>query len=152
MKMIVNKDISVKKFALITILAVFIGISLIYIATEGFIKVNILKTCKKEEAKIYSSEIVETVNTTEDQVKNMREISYTYDINNNKYEGTGKLWWKLFNSDKNFKVGDEIKIFYEINNPEKSKIYHISYGMMILGIIIIVLSVLMLKRRIEEEK
>ena len=36
-------------------------------------------------------------NTTEDQVKNMREISYTYDINNNKYEGTGKLWWKLFN-------------------------------------------------------
>ena len=42
MKIIVNKDISVKVFVIITILAVIIGAVMIYIATKGFIILPIL--------------------------------------------------------------------------------------------------------------
>ena len=48
MNIIVNKNISKKAFVIITFGAILIGIVMIYLATKGFINVNILKNYKKE--------------------------------------------------------------------------------------------------------
>ena len=45
---IVNKNISIKAFVIITIFAVLIGLAMIYTATKGFINVNILKNYLKK--------------------------------------------------------------------------------------------------------
>ncbi len=60
MNIIVNKNISKKAFVIITFGAILIGIVMIYLATKGFINVNILKNYKKEIAEIYYSEIDDT--------------------------------------------------------------------------------------------
>ena len=151
MKVVVNKDISVKTFVMITILAVIIGTAMIYIATKGFISVNILNKCKKEFAEIYLSEIDYREYYRNDMSSPQRKVKYKYIVDNQQYEGEDILWWRVFASDINVQEGDKIEIFYNINNPSKSEIYHVSYILIIVGILgFIILPILFLKQRIKE--
>ena len=148
MNIIVNKNISKKNYIIITLFAILLGIFLIYVATEGFIKVNILKNCKKEIAQItqinYDYELNDNKNMEVTKV-----IKYNYFVDNKEYTGKSSLWYKIF--DKNVNVGDKIEIYYNINNPSKSKTYHISYVTILVGICFIVVPSLLLKQRIKEE-
>jgi len=143
----VNKNISIKTFIIITIFAVLIGFIMIYIATKGFINVNILKNCKKDVAEINYSEIV---NTGGENDTYRRKVKYIYFIDNKQYEEEDILWWILFNSDKNVRIGDKIDIYYNVNEPSQSKIYHISYMLIIIGICFIIVPLLVLRQRIKE--
>ncbi len=150
MNIIVNKNISKKAFAIIAFGGILIGIVMIYIATKGFINVNILKNYKKEIAEIYYSEIEDIDNMGEKRDSSpIRVIKYNYFVDNKQYIGQDRLWYKT--SDKNVKVGDKIEIYYDINNPSKSKTYHISYILILLAICFIVFSLLLLKQRIKED-
>lgn len=151
MDVIVNRNISIKAFVIITIFAILIGLAMIYIATKGFININILKNYKKEIAKINYSMIVDTAHSGSEHSTYQRKVKYIYFVDNQQYEGQDILWWRfLFNSDRNVQVGDEIEIFYNINNPSQSEIYHISYVLIVVGICFIVVPILVLRQRIKE--
>ena len=80
-----------------------------------------------------------------------RKVKYKYIVDNQQYEGEDILWWRVFASDINVQEGDKIEIFYNINNPSKSEIYHVSYILIIVGILgFIILPILFLKQRIKE--
>ncbi len=152
MNIIVNKNISKRAFAIMTLGGILIGIFLIYTATEGFIKVNILKNCKKEIAEINDSRIVEANERSSERSSWRRQIKYNYSVDGIQHNGKDMIWWGLlFNSDKNLQIGDKIDIYYNINNPSQSKIYHISYVTILVGICFIVVPSLLLKQRIKEE-
>ena len=123
----------------------------IYIATKGYINVNILKNYKKGSAEITESIIVNTSKRMSEKSSWKRQIKYIYFVDGKQYEGKDIIWWRfLFNSDKNLKIGDKIDIYYSINNPSQSEIYHISYVLILVGICFIVVSLLVLKQRIKE--
>lgn len=149
MEIIVNKDISIKQFILISVLVIIAGIGALYVSLEGFIKVNILKNYKVEFAKIYYSEIVNT-SREDDNSTYRRVVRYNFSVDGKNYSGEDTLWWKFFSSDINAKVGDDIKIIYNINNPEENKVYHISYLFIIFGIGINVFMFMALKKRIQD--
>lgn len=153
MNIIVNKDISVKKYMIITIFAILMGILLIYVATKGFINVNILKSCNKEIAEITYSARVNTNHNSSEKDRYERKIEYSYKVDNKQYEGEDILWWRfIFDIDKNVSKGDKIDIYYNISNPSQSEVYHISYVLFIVGISFMVVPTLSLKQRIREEK
>lgn len=78
-------------------------------------------------AEINYSMIVDTDYRSSEHFTHSRKVKYIYFVNNQQYEGQDILWWRfLFNSDRNVQVGDEIEMFYNINNPSQSEIYHIS--------------------------
>ncbi len=149
MNIIVNKNISKKAFVIITFGAILIGIVMIYIATKGFINVNILKNYKKEIAEIYYSEIDDTDSMGQKMSSTVRVIKYNYFVDNKQYIGQDKLWYKR--TDKNVNIGDKIEIYYNINNPSKSEAYHISYISILLAICFIVFPLLLLKQKIKED-
>ena len=151
MNIIINKNISIKTYIIITIFAILIGLALIFVAIKGFLNVNIFKTHKKEIGEISYSSIVNTKKNSSEEESHQRMVQYTYYVDNKEYKGEGLLWWRIFNSDKNMKKGDKIDIHYNINNPSQSEIYHISYGLILIGICIIVISSLSLKQRLKEE-
>ena len=151
MNIIVNKNISIKAFVIITFVAILLGLVLIYIATKGIINVNILKNCKKELAEINDSRIVDISERDNENSSWQRQVKYRYFVDGKQYEGKEIIWWRfLFNSDKNLQIGDKIEIYYNINNPSQSEIYHISYVLILLGICFIVVPLLALKQRIKE--
>lgn len=151
MNIIVNKDISIKAFVMITIFAILIGIMCIYIATKGFINVNILKTYKKEIAEIDYSIRVNVNHQSTENDSYQRKVKYIYNVDNEQYKGEDILWWRaIFDSEKNVSRGDKITVFYNINNPAESEVYHISYVLIVVGISFIIFSILSLKQRIKE--
>ena len=87
MNIVVNEDISIKTFVIITIFAIIKGLAMIYTSIKGFINVNILKNCKKELAEINYSEIVDTNENYSENNTHKREIKYTYFVDNQQYEG-----------------------------------------------------------------
>lgn len=151
MNVIVNKDIPIKTFVIITIFAIIMGIVLLYAATKGFLNVNILKKCNKIEAEItYSSK--DNVSKQIGETNYQRKVGYVFTVNNKKYTGQDILWWRLLaNSDRNVRVGDKITVFYNINNPVENEVYHISYVLIIIGIVFIFLPISLLKQRIKEK-
>ena len=151
MNIIVNKDISIKAFVIISIFAIILGISNLDIAIKGYLNVNILKKDNKVEAKItYSSKA--NVSKKIGETNYQRKVEYIYTINNKEYKGQDILWWRVFaGSDRNIQVGDKITVFYNINNPTESEVYHISYVLIVVGICFIVVPILALKQRIKEK-
>ncbi len=79
----------------------------------------------------------------------VRVIKYNYFADNKRYIGQDKLWYKR--TDKNVNVGDKIEIYYNINNPSKSEVYHISYILILVAICFIVFPLLLLKQKIKED-
>ena len=150
MEVIVNKNISVKQFALIAIFAIIFGLGALYVGLEGFIKVNILKSYKMESAKIYYSEIA-NINREDENQSYRRVIKYNFNVDGKDYSGEDILWWKILRSDINVKVGDDVKIIYNINNPEENEVYHISYLFIVLGIGINAFMFVALKKRIQDD-
>ncbi len=125
---------------------------MIYIAIKGYINVNILKNYKKDFAEINESIIVDTSERSSENSSWKRQIKYSYFVDGRQYEGKDIVWWRfLFNSDKNLQIGDKIDIYYNINNPSQSEIYHISYVLILVGICFIVVPLLSLKQRIKED-
>ena len=125
---------------------------MIYIAIKGYINVNILKNYKKDFAEINESIIVDTSERGSENSSWKRQIKYSYFVDGRQYEGKDIVWWRfLFNSDKNLQIGDKIDIYYNINNPSQSEIYHISYVLILVGICFIVVPLLLLKQRIKED-
>lgn len=125
---------------------------MIYIAIKGFINVNILKNYKKDFAEINESIIVDTSERSSENSSWKRQIKYSYFVDGRQYEGKDIIWWRfLFDSDKNLQIGDKIDIYYSINNPSQSKIYHISYALILVGICFIVIPLLLLNQRIKED-
>lgn len=149
---IVNKNIPIKVFVIITIFTVLMGVLLIYFGTKGFINVNILKSYKREVAEINYSMIININHMDSENDSYKRKIKYVYFVDDKQYEGEEILWWRfIFKSDKNVKVGDKISIFYNVNNPSQSEVYHISYMLIIVGLCFIVVSLLLLRQRIKEK-
>lgn len=151
MKIIVNKNISKKNFMIITIFAVLLGTTIICFGVKGFIKVNILKSHKRENAKITYSTYLDTSRYDEMHSTYKIKVRYVYFVDNKQYEKEEILWWTFTKSTKNAKVGDEIEIIYNANNPSQSEVYHISYVFIIIGICCIVISLILLRHRMKEE-
>lgn len=127
---------------------------MIYIATKGFINVNIIKNYKKETAEITYSEIIDTSEYRGDENSSwQRQIRYIYFVDGKQFEGEDIIWWRFFlGSDINMQIGDKIDIYYNIDDPSQSEVYHISYVLIFLGICIIILTSLILKQRIKEKQ
>ena len=148
MKIIVNENISIKVFVILTIFVITLSIAILYSATKGFIEVNILKRCNKVEAQITYSTAEKTEVLSETSYQ--REIEYIYNVNDKEYKGKDILWWRIFvDFDYNIKVGDKIIVFYNIDNPTISEVYYVSYVLIIISLCCIVISILALKQRIK---
>ena len=66
----------------------------------------------------------------------MWKIEYKYTIDGKVYDGEDYIPWK--HSTFNNNVGDKVKIYFSKDNYEESRVYHISYLLIVLGIILII--------------
>lgn len=141
----VNNNLSKNQRIGILILGIVIIISLFWIALNGVIKVNILKTSDTAEATIKNSSIIESKSNDEEANFN-RMIVYSYEVNNKTYIGEDTLWWNIFNTDNGYKVNDKVTILYDIDNPDNSQVWHISYVFIIIAIALIWIITISIKK------
>ena len=146
MNVIVNTEIPKKVYIVITIFSIILGLFFLYFATNCFIKVYILKTCNYTEATVISS----SMEKSDRDQEYYRSVDYTYSVDGVKYSNRDKLWWKW--TDINLKENDKIGIYYDINNPAESKVYHISYLIIILTILLLIFMPLLLKERLKYDE
>lgn len=146
MNIMVNTEISKKTFIMMTVFAIILGLFLLYFSTECFIKVFVLKNWNCTEATVVFSG-VETLG--EDQTID-RYVNYKYLVNGVEYSNIDKLWWKF--TDNNLKENDKITVYYNINNPKESRVYHISYLLIIFAILFLIFPLLFLKEKLKYNK
>ena len=79
-----------------------------------------------------------------------RYVNYTYLVNGVEYRNIDQLWWKF--TDNNLKENDKITVYYNINNPKDSKVYHISYLLIIFAILFLIFPPLFFKERLKYNK
>lgn len=146
MKVIVNKNISKPKYVLIFVFAFILGLLILYVGIEGLIKTDILNSWEKAEATVISSHIKHSSNSGNGTLY----VDYTYNVKEKEYSGHEQLWWKRNSFD--LRANDKIDIYYKIESPEKSKVYHISFFMILLSVPFFILTPLMLKERLKTDK
>ena len=148
MKIIANTEIPKKVFIIIIIVQILVGLFILYFATNCFIKVYILKTWNCTEATVVSSHIKHDDYNRDATLS--RYVDYKYFVDEVEYNNTDELWWKL--TDNKLQENDKIKIYYNIKNPKESKVYHISYLLIIFAIIFLVFPPLALKEKLKSYK
>ncbi len=146
MNIMVNTKISKKTFIIITVFAVIIGLFLLYFSTECFIKVFVLKSWNCTEAIVVSS----GVGFFGEDFTTYRYVNYKYLVNGVEYNNIDKLNWKF--TDNNLNENDKITVYYNINNPKESGVYHISYSVIIFAILCLIFPPLFLKERLKYNK
>lgn len=146
MNIMVNTKISKKAFIIITVFAVILGLCLLYFATDCFIKVFVLKSWNCTEATV----IFSNVGSFGVDQTTYRYVNYTYLVNGVEYRNIDQLWWKF--TDNNLKENDKITVYYNINNPKDSKVYHISYLLIIFAILFLIFPPLFLNERLKYNK
>ncbi len=139
----INTNISKKNYLIITILAIILSLALLYIATVDFFKVSFTKKYVPIKATIVSSGLQVYGN---DQTTN-RYVKYQYNVNGKEYVNINTLWWKF--TDNNLKENSQINIYYNINDPKESKVYHISYMLIIFSILLLIFPIIFLKARLK---
>ena len=136
----INTNISKVSYITFVSLAIVLGFFLLYIALASFLNVYVLKNANLTEAKIISANIYS------DNESTYRDVTYQYYVDGTEYTNTDNLWWKLTNN--NLKENSSINIYYNINNPKKSKVYHISYMLIIFSLALLIFPIIFLKIRL----
>ena len=136
----INTNISKVSYIIFVSLAIILGFFLLYIALASFLNVYVLKNANLTEAKIISTNIYS------DNESTYRDVTYQYYVDGTEYTNTDNLWWKLTNN--NLKENSSINIYYNINNPQKSKVYHISYMLIIFSLALLIFPIIFLKIRL----
>ena len=137
----INTNISKVSYIIFVSLAIILGFFLLYIALASFLNVYVLKNANLTEAKIISTNIYS------DNESTYRDVTYQYYVDRTEYTNTDNLWWKLTNN--NLKENSSINIYYNINNPQKSKVYHISYVLIIFSLALLIFPIIFLKIRLK---
>ena len=149
MKVIVNKNIPIPIFAFFTIFGIIIGLILLWISLQGFIEVHLLKISDVTTAKIVFSNRQSSSEDIHDHNNNHLSVVYSYEVDSKFYEIEDSIWWKFY-SNKGYYKDNEIQIYYRKDNPFKSHVYHISYLLLSVAIILLFFLPVSLVKRIKK--
>lgn len=149
MKITINKNLSVKTFVGIAAFGIIVALIILYSSTNSFIKVHILNTCEQTKGTVISSYMGHNSSGSNHRSSGVF-ATYTYTANDITYEQKDRLWWRL--STIGLHENAEIDVYYNIKNPEKSHVYHISYSGIVFSILFAALPIYLLKKRIEADR
>lgn len=144
MKITVNSNIPTKFFKRIAAVFILLGLIVIYSSLSCFIKVHIFNTWEKTEGTVVSS----FAGSRQGHGSTIL-VNYTYAVDGRQYSSTNQTAWRTLS----YRENSKIDIYYKIDNPDKSDVYHISFAAILFVIpIFIVFPIYLLKQRLKLEQ
>lgn len=126
-----------KKKIFLAIISLFFSIIFIFVSIEGYINVYLLKNSEITIATVITTKIHNYTNISSAS----KEVLYKFVVDNEEYNGSYPSV-EL----KNYKTDEEIKIFYNKENPDKNGIMKVNTIALLFGISIIIMVLVSIKK------